>query len=67
MPNNGVFTQIWVLHDFREKKLKSKKKQQMGQKMRAEAEMTKSGSADCRNSGQSGRKNVATKLNYVAT
>ena len=72
MPNNGLFTQIWVLQDFREKKLKSKKKQQMGQKIRTEEETTKSSSAVCCNSvaiilsGQSGRKNVATKLNNVA-
>ena len=73
MPNIGVFTQIWVLQDFREKKLKSKKKQQMGPKIIATTETAKSSSADCRNSvatilrGQSGRKNDTTELNNVAT
>ena len=55
MPNYGVFTQICVLQEFREKKLKSKKKQQMGLKMRAAADLVKVGSANCRN-------NVATIL-----
>ena len=73
MPNIGVFSQICVLHDFREKKLKSNKKQQMGPKIRVAAEKAKLGSADCHNSvtmilnEQSSRKNVATELNNVAT
>ena len=39
-----------MLQEFREKKLKSKKKQQMGLKMRAVADLAKAGSADCHNS-----------------
>ena len=41
MPNYGVVTQICVLQEFREKKLKSKKKQQMGLKMRAATNLAK--------------------------
>ena len=50
MSNYGLFTQICVLQEFREKKLKSKKKQQMELKMRAVANLARAGSADCRNS-----------------
>ena len=50
MPNYGVFTQICVLREFREKNLKSKKKQQMGLKMRLAADLAKAGNADCHNS-----------------
>ena len=47
MLNYGVFTQICVSQEFREKKLKSKKKQQMGLKMRVAIELAKAGSVDC--------------------
>ena len=66
MLNYGVFTQIYFLQEFRDKKLKSKKRQQIKLKMRAAAETAKSGSADFHNSvatkldGQSGKKNVVT-------
>ena len=47
MPNYGAFTQICVLWEFREKKLESKKKQQMGLKIRASTDLPQEGSADC--------------------
>ena len=50
MPNYGVFTQICVLQEFRENKLKRKKKQQMGLKMRVVVDLAKASSANCRNS-----------------
>ena len=50
MPNYRVFTQICVVHEFRGKKLKNKKKQQIGLKLRAVADLAKAGNADYHNS-----------------
>ena len=73
MHNYIIFTQINVLQKFREKKHKIKKKQQIKLKMKAAVELAEAQSADCSNSvatilsGKSGKNNVATKLNNVAT
>ena len=73
MPNYGVFTEICVLQEFKEKKLKSNKMQQIGLKIRAAADLAKAGSVECRNSvartlrGRSGKKNVVTKFYNVTT
>ena len=58
MPNYGVFTQICVLQEFRDKKQKIKKKQQIwlknessskfGVKMRAAIKLAEAGSVECR-------------------
>ena len=47
MSNYGIFTKIGVLQEFRENKLKSKKKQQNGLKMKAKVDLAKASNVDC--------------------
>ena len=47
MHNYIIFTKIYVLQEFREKKQKSKKKQKIRLKMKAEAYLAMGGSSYC--------------------